>query len=1010
MPSTGLNEQLSRVAGCLTQASNTFHLLANSFNTPFLIPISSTARSLLNIFPHVKHYKAECVQLMHKTVDILYLVIALHFDEDFEEQFPPSVLQTLGNLTLILHKIYNFIDSQQGSGGRIVHVFRHFETTVLLRECKQGLQVALDGLKARPMKLIHDFERMRERAKETHQEVMDLVGGLSEDETSDSASVRSTKYSFSSSCSSSTSVASILPSKPQIFHGREHEVFTILDLFADCQCAPRVAILGPGGIGKTSLASAVLQHPDIAQRYSQHRHFIACDGVSTVDELVILIGTYLDLKPSPQLRRQIIRRFESAPALLVLDNFETVWEPTEERKQAEELLALLAACESLALVITMRGAERPTNSGIRWTRPFLPPLAPLSPEAARQTFLDITDVADADPNAEKILELSGNMPLAIDLLAHMVELTGSCGEVLAQWETRKTAILSDSDIEHRNLNLDVSISLSLASPRLRERTPDAVRLLSLLALLPDGLSDVEFAQCDLPVENLGECRTALLRTSLAYMTPQRRLKVLVPIREHMQRYHAPDPELVEPVFRHYHDVLALFRKHMGTIENDQVVSRIAATVGNVHGVLAFRMALGRDADPDRSATVYCGIDLNMFARFRGLNELPLMAEMLDGMPQPVDHALEVAFVSEALRSRQTRLGNPEDLIARALEHLPSYYDDDGKCDLYTSIARYFIDTDLNKSNEFYQKALDLATPLGLSNHQSFALAGLAIVAWNRGNLQEGHVLSSRAQHAARRGGNLIREAAALRTDGLCLQLLGNYSASIECYRRALTLIPMCGMTGCTLEDGILSSWAEVHKLKTEYAEAREIVVKLLARSPVDQAPRMHAFILCNLAEIDVSMGTPAAETQRSIDGAFAVYQAQANGGAPMEVATCETMQADLFLREGDFAQAKALFDKNLKLTWGRYTELASIILEKLGDVRRWPRHHWNHTFPTLLLIQSLKTREKRAVYRALQFIGDLMQSEEDMDSAMALWTVALEGFAELGVHQSKDECLARLRG
>ncbi|KAJ7053293.1 hypothetical protein C8F01DRAFT_1235791 [Mycena amicta] len=996
-------------------ASDTIRALAENLNTPFLLPISSTVRSLLEIIPRqtVRHYKSECVQLMNKTIDILYLVIALHFKTDFPGELPPNVLEPLGEFTRILHKILTFVESQQG-GGRGSYLLRHFETTILLRECKLGLKMAIDELKIRPARLVHDIERMREHAEETHRQVMDLVSALSDDDSSDTTSTRSTKFSLYSSCSSSTSI-SLLPPTPKIFHGREREMQDVLDQFNNR--APRMTVLGPAGIGKTTVARSILHHSDIVQRYDQRRYFVTCDTASTVEELITLIGAHLELKPSRQLKRQVLRLLSVQPTLLILDNFETVWEPRGCRKQVEDFLSLLADCEKLALVITMRGAERPV--GVNWTHPFLPPLLPLSQDAARRTFVDITDMTfdlnDNHSEIDTVLELTGNMPLAIDLLAHLVDCSsGGCAQVLTQWETERTAMLSDG--HNTRSSLDMSISVSLASPRLTESTPDAIKLLSLLSLLPDGLSDVELAQCKLPITDLGNCRTALLRTSLAYLTAQKRIKVLVPIREYMQRYHPPHIPLVEPIFQHYHDVLNLFRKHMGTIENTKVAGKIASNVANIHNILSFRMALGREADPDRSGTVYCGINLNMFARYRGQKEIPFMAQALAEMPRPVDHRLEVSFAAEALRSHGSKIGDPEALIVKALEEFPHFDDVDVKYlsystgGLYNCLGRYYLDTSLPKSKEYYENALELSFPLRLFDRQSIALSGLAIIERNLGNLSKGYFLASQAQHAAKLGANLIREATALRTSALCLQGMGHYSASITLYERALSLLPLCGMAGCDLEGGILSSWAEVHKLKTEYAEARAIQGKILKRSPLEENPNMHAFVLVNIAEIDVLMGTPAEVVQRSIDGAFAVYRAQKGGGSPMDVAACETMQADLLLREGDFTRAKALFDKNLKLVWGRYNELASLILEKVGDVRRWPRtnDNWTYAWPTLLLVQALKSNEKRAVYRALQFLGDVLHQDEDTKSAISLWTVALEGFTQLDVHCSRAECLSRL--
>ena len=70
----------------------------------------------------------------------------------------------------------------------------------------------------------------------------------------------------------------------------------------------------------------------------------------------------------------------------------------------------------------MRGAERPAR--VRWTQPFLQPLQPLSDDAAQQTFFDIADDFHEPEDLDKVLRLTHNMPLAVDLIAHLVDDEG----------------------------------------------------------------------------------------------------------------------------------------------------------------------------------------------------------------------------------------------------------------------------------------------------------------------------------------------------------------------------------------------------------------------------------------------------------------------------------------------------------------------------------------------------------------------------------------------------------
>ncbi|KAJ7024854.1 P-loop containing nucleoside triphosphate hydrolase protein, partial [Mycena alexandri] len=369
-----------------------------------------------------------------------------------------------------------------------------------------------------------------------------------------------------------------LPAEPKIFHGRDTEIADILKLFKEA--TPRIAILGAGGMGKTSLSRAVLHHPEIASRYHNNQFFIACDGLTNKLDLTGLIGTHLGLKPGRDLTQGVLRHLSSAPpTLLVVDNLETLWDPAESRKDIEEFLSLLTDISSLALMITMRGAERPSQ--VKWTRPFLLPLKPLAQDAAQRMFLDIADDGHLLEEVNQVLDLTDNMPLVINLLAHLVDTEG-CSKILSRWKTEKTSLLSEGYDKRSNLKL--SISLSLSSPRITS-VPNSQDLLSLLSILPDGLSDTELKQTKFPVKDILGCKTALLRTALAYTDDHKRLKALVPIREYMQNLQPATDQMIRPLFKHFQELLELYKGHVGKASGLLSISRIASNFSNIQNIL-----------------------------------------------------------------------------------------------------------------------------------------------------------------------------------------------------------------------------------------------------------------------------------------------------------------------------------------------------------------------------------------------------------------------------------------
>ncbi|KAJ7092204.1 P-loop containing nucleoside triphosphate hydrolase protein [Mycena epipterygia] len=587
---------------------------------------------------------------------ILCLNPAIAALDDLSRSFDPPFLEAISNTTTslinavkprVLHKIHVFVEGQK-DGNKFKQFFRQNEMKQILKDVQTGLQQALDVFKVENNMSLNITD-MQRKAEKQHQELIEYIAGLSDGTTSDGSS--SIQTGFTKSSDSSISL-SLLPSQPQIFHGRDGELRDIIDVLR--HESPRIVILGAGGIGKTSLARAALHHPDVVVKY-ESRFFIGAEVVNNSIDLASLIGADLGLKPGNDPTKLVISHLSKGPAcLLVLDNLETAWEPLAARGEIEELLSLLADIAQVALVITMRGTERPAK--VLWTRPFLPPLKALTHDAAHQTFIDIADDFHKNEDIEKLLLLTDNMPLAVNLIAHLVDYEG-CLNTLARWEVEKTSMLSDG--QDKRSSLDASIELSLSSPRVSTGAKD---LLSLLAILPDGLSDVELVQSKLPIQDILTRKSTLLSTSLASVNEKGQLKVLVPIREFMLAHYPPPASLIQPLRKYFYGLLNFQHKYSGNLSDARTAACLTSNLMNIQNMLIPEL---HQDNPVLEEAIQAAIHLNRFRIIMGQSRIPLLDNIQSLLNHMNNHQLVVMFIKELFTSWQCPIGHPTALIAQA---------------------------------------------------------------------------------------------------------------------------------------------------------------------------------------------------------------------------------------------------------------------------------------------------------------------------------------------------------
>ncbi|KAF8196225.1 hypothetical protein K438DRAFT_1760402 [Mycena galopus ATCC 62051] len=345
--------RLNHITTCLTLALPLLNELHDAFGPPFIQSIVNTIQTLVNSIQTVKQNKSDCVRLMENIHGFLYAIVELHMKSEPIGSLPLLMLDDIGKFVEL---IYTFLEAQQ-QGNKIRYLFRSNEMSKLLKECDNGLEQAQEvfGIQTQAQ-VLNDISDFKKSADLMHKELLELIETLSDTNT---VSDTSSGYLGRNDSKNSSNSFSMLPSKPKIFHGHEHEMDHILRSLN--QQSPRIAILGGGGMGKTSLARAVLHHSDISSKF-EARFFISAEAATTSVELAALVGLHLGLNPGKDLTKAVVQHFSKKKAcLLILDNLETVWEPIKSRAGIEEFLSLLTGIEPLALIITMRGAERPAK-------------------------------------------------------------------------------------------------------------------------------------------------------------------------------------------------------------------------------------------------------------------------------------------------------------------------------------------------------------------------------------------------------------------------------------------------------------------------------------------------------------------------------------------------------------------------------------------------------------------------------------------------------------------------
>ncbi|HEV2783421.1 MAG TPA: BTAD domain-containing putative transcriptional regulator [Actinophytocola sp.] len=662
-----------------------------------------------------------------------------------------------------------------------------------------------------------------------------------------------------------------LPPVTTVLTGREKLIGELCAELGPRDQPPRsmVLLVGPGGVGKTTLALAVAHQvsgsfPD-GQLYANLRgtQDEPADGHGVLGRFLRALGvTGANLPDDPELRVALYRSSVAGRRMLIV---------LDDAASEEQIRPLLPGTPGCATLITSRRQLAALVGAARWTVPML------APDAATGLLSTVVGAERAirEPDAAAaIVDLCGHLPLAVCVaaarLAVRPEWTLEEFRLLLAEQRRRLDELAVGD-------LDVRASIGLSYEALDPLPRLLFRRLGLITA-PDWPTWVA-------VELLGETPRSPVERMLDQLADT-----------HLIEARGRD-ELGQPRYR-LHDLVADFARERALAE-DAEPERVAA----LSRVLTGWLALATEADEriDHGMMFAAGLDCPRAA------------------PEPAPEVVQAP--ARWFETERVNLVTAVDQACRI-----------GRADLAGGLAlRMAGFLTVRSYDDDRDRTLSQAIPLARSHDDRLLIRLLGAqfaVRAQRDRYAELPEIIAEELAVARRLGDPRSEFNALTHAGRTARMLGRFADAARWLEEALATARRTGLTGVAISRA-LHYLASVHTDRGRPEAALPLLEEALEISRAATGARTTAIYLHSYGRCLIEMGR-LTDAVRTLDEALATAR---DIGDDRGAAWVEHAQADLEMRLGTWSSVASRLNSSLQVQEKvGDQEGTAEVLRSLGDL------------------------------------------------------------------------------